>query len=257
VQLARGLVIARDGTLYFTQIGGVGRRLPDGTLETDWATFGDGATLAGLALDAANDFLFATVPDFAGADAASVYRVDTATGVATPVVMGGTPFGITVGPDGMLYFGVGANDQVLRVSALGAEEPTPVTTSPVPSARGVAFEASGTLLVASASPGSILRLTLSSAGTETDRQLVTSAPTPDSIALDATGRIYFTSEFGGFLSRMNPDGSGLESLETSLSSPFALDFGHGALSTCALFYVSAGTLRSLENDVPGATTIWH
>ena len=86
---------------------------------------------------------------------------------------------------------------------------------------------------------------------------MTFTPSPDSIALDASGRIYFTSDFGGFLSRMNPDGSATETLEASLSSPFALDFGHGALPACALYFVSGGFVRSLDNDTPGAATLWH
>lgn len=144
---------------------------------------------------------------------------------------------------------------MLALAACGAVGSTDVGRTL--DAAADAFEASGTLLVASASSGSIVRITLSPAGTEAARQTVAAASAPDSIALDALGRIYFTSEFGGTLSRMNPDGGGLETLEPSLSSPFALDFGHGALSTCALLFVSGGLVRSRENDAPGAATLWH
>ena len=258
VQLSRGLVIARDGTIYFTQVGGVGRLLPDGTLETDWVTLGGGEMLAGLALDATNANLFAAAPDFSGGSAPSIYRVEVATGVATTVVTGGTPFGLAVGADGMLYFGDTLAEHVFRVDIAGAGgTPVQVTTSPVANARGVAFEASGTLLVASASPGAILRITLSGAGVETMRATVASFPTPDSLALDAMGRIYVTSEGGGVLARMSPEGSGIEQVVPGLSSPFALDFGRGALSCSDLFYVAAGRVMRFENDTPGALTLWH
>jgi len=145
---------------------------------------------------------------------------------------------------------------VFRADPAGGSEPVQVTTSPVPVPRGVAFDASGALLVASASPGSIVRVTLS-AGAEVARETVVSAPTPYAIALDATGRIYFTSDSGGFLARIAPGGGALETLEPALDSPFSFDFGSGALPTCALFVVTGGRVTSLENDAPGAATIWH
>lgn len=131
-----------------------------------------------------------------------------------------------------------------------------VTTSPISSPRGVAFEASGTLLAASASPGSIVRLTLS-AGVETDRDDLGSFPTPDAIALDASGRIYVTSEFGGILARMNADGSDLVTLQSGLSAPAGLDFGHGTLCRSDLFFVAGGLIRRFENDAPGADVLWQ
>jgi sugar lactone lactonase YvrE len=257
VQLARGFVIARDGTMYFSQIGGLGRVLPDGTIEASWATIAGAPTITGLALDAANERLFVGVVRESGSADPSVYRVEIATAAATPIVNGGFPFGLTIGPDGSLYYGDVLTEHVLRVSPDGGA-PAQVTTSTVPSVGCLAFEASGTLLVTGRSPGQIFRLTLGASGAETARAMVGSPlPTPTGIALDATGRIYVTSEFGGVLVRMNADGSDAMTVRSALSAPSSLDFGHGALCRSDLYLVATGQIVRVENDTPGASVSWH
>lgn len=257
IQLSRGLVVARDGAIYFSQLGGVGRVAPDGTIDATWITI-EGATLiGGLALDPANEALFVAVPDLDDAGAPSIYRVDVAARTSAPLVSGGFPYGLAVGPDGLLYYGDNAAGHVFRVSPSGGTSEQ-VTTSPIPSARGVAFEAGGTLLATSASPGQIFRLTLSAAGLETARESVTTFPTPTFLAIDALDRIYVTSEGGGALVRMNADGSEQVLLRSDLSSPFALDFASGALCATDLYLVAGnGQIVRYENDTPGADVSWH
>ena len=119
VQLARGFVIARDGTMYFSQPGGVGRVLSDGTVEASWSTITGASTPTGLALDAANERLFVGVVRESGSADPSIYRVEIATAAATPIVDGGFPFGLTIGPDGTLYYGDVLTEHVLRVSPDG------------------------------------------------------------------------------------------------------------------------------------------
>lgn len=57
---AHAIVIARDGTMYFGQPSAIGRRLPDGTIETRWMTLDEPNMTTKLTLDAANATLFTT-----------------------------------------------------------------------------------------------------------------------------------------------------------------------------------------------------
>lgn len=254
VQNNRGLVVARDGTIYFSQPGAVGRRTPDGTLSTAWLPMPDGRLVASVALDATNDALFVGVPDYDETDAPSVYRVDVATRAITPIANGGSAFGIAVGPDGNVYFTAPA-DHVSRV-APGGGTLTQVTTAPVLSPSSLAFESDGSLLVGASYMGQILRLTLV-AGEESARTMVALFPSVHGLALDAEGRIYGASNGGGFVGRMAADGTGLESIVMDASGPFGLAFGHGALCGSDLFLNSGGLIRRFENDTPGAAVLWH
>lgn len=258
IQLARGLVVARDGTLYVSQLGGAGRVDPDGTVDASWLRIDGVTTVAGLALDPPNETLFVAAPDGGGTGAASLYAVSIGSRTATPIASGGFPYGLAWGPDGMLYYADVATSHVHRVSPSGGA-PEQVTSSPISSPRGIAFEGSGSLLVASASPGQLFRLTLSASGRETARETVGAPlPTPTFIAIDALGRIYLTSEFGGFLVRTNADGSEQAVLRSELSSPFALDFGHGALCARDIYLVAGnGQVFRFENDTRGADVSWH
>ena len=95
-----GVVIARDGTIYYSRNGAgmVGRLVPGGTPENTWADVG-GAGVWGLALNAANTILYA------GGPTGGLRRVEVATGTSTVVVPGGAPNGLTMGPDDSLYYG--------------------------------------------------------------------------------------------------------------------------------------------------------
>lgn len=257
-QLTRGLVVGGDGTLYFTVYGqGVGRVLPDGTIEPDFAILSTGVIPAALALDAGSEHLYASVPDFEGRGTTSVYAVDLATREVTPLLTGGPAYGLAVGPDGLLYVAGGVAEHVVRIDPARPEEATMVTTSPIGgSLRGLRFEPSGTLLVASGALGTITRLVLA-AGVEVDRDLVTTFPLPSSMALDAEGRIYVTSEGGGIIARMLPDGSGIETVRSRLSGPDGLDFGRGALACDELYVVSDQYVMRVPNDTPGGRVLWE
>lgn len=248
-----GAIIARDGTLYFSQSGGVGRMTPDGTIDASWASVGGaGATVWGLALDAANETLFVGVPGD------GVYSIDLTTAAPAPsrIVTGGAPNGLTVGPDGMLYYSDFSAGRVYRVDPAGGT-PSEVTASRIANANGVAFESAGTLLVASYSTGNLIRLTLTD-GAETARETAAMGlGAPDGLALDATGRIYVTDNGGGEVLRVNADGTGRTSLDTGIPAAAALEFGAGPLSCADLYVASSGALVRITTDSTGAAVLWH
>jgi sugar lactone lactonase YvrE len=246
-----GVVIARDGTIYFSQSGGVGRLTPDGMRNAAWASIPSARTVWGLALDAANEWLFVGVPGN------GVFRIPL-TGTPTPerIVSGGAANGLTMGPDGFLYYSDFSAGRVFRVSPDGGT-PTEVTASTIASANGVAFEAAGTLLVASYSSGDLWRLTLAG-GVETGRARVARGlGAPDGLAIDAMGRIYVTDNGSGNVLRIEADGSGMTTLLRGVRAAAALEFGSGALRCTDLYVASSGAMRRYANDAEGASVPWH
>lgn len=258
-QITRGIVVGGDGTIYFTvHSQGVGRVLPDGTVEHDFVVLPltGLAVPAALALDAPGAHLYVSVPDYESRGVTSVYEVDLATGLTSSVLAGGPAYGLAFGPDGLLYVAGGVAEHVVRIDPARPGELAMVTTTPVGgSLRGLRFEPGGTLLVATGVPAAIVRLTLTD-GVESGRERVTFFPQPSSMALDAEGRIYVTSEGGGILARMLPDGSGEETVRSGLSAPDGLDFGRGALACDDLYVVSSGYVLRVPNDTPGGDVLW-
>ncbi|MCB9593426.1 MAG: SMP-30/gluconolactonase/LRE family protein [Sandaracinaceae bacterium] len=247
-----GLVIARDGTLYYSQTGAVGRLQPGGTPENAWVSVG-GGTVWGLALDAANETLYVGVPG------TGVRAIDltAATPAATTVATGGSPNGLTVGPDDALYYSDFSAGRVYRLAPGGT--PTEVTTTTIASANGVAFLPDGTLLVASYATGVLHRLTLT-AGAETARAtFATGLGSADGLALDADGNVYVGSQSsGGRLIRLSPDGSSPTTLLMNVRSIANVEFGAGPLTCTDLYVTSAGMMQRYEaGDVPGAPVPWH
>jgi virginiamycin B lyase len=254
------LVIARDGTLYYSQSGGVGRLVPGGSPENDWVSIGrGGSTVWGMVLDAANTNLYVGSPS-----TEAVHRIDVT--AATPmasvfVADAGGPNGLTLGPDGALYFSDFGGGHVYRVELGGATgEATRVTATAIAQANGVAFFPDGDLLVAAYNAGDLFRLTLTD-GVETDRTTFASLGGPgaaaDGLAFDADGRVYVTQR--GNLTRLEADGSSPMNLITGISSAANLDFGSGALD-CEDIYVTSGggALRRYEmGTTPGAAVPWH
>lgn len=248
-----GLVIARDGTIYYSQAGGVGRLVPGGAPEP-FVTLGDARTTVwGVVLDPANEHLFVGVPG------RGVVAVDLtlAPPTTSTLVSGGAPNGLTFGPDGMLYYSDFSAGRVYRVDPAGGA-PTEVTTSTIANANGVAFAPDGTLLVCSYSTGTLLRLTLTG-GTESARETVASSlGAPDGVALDEDGRIYVTDNGGGTLIRLEADGTAPMTLETGIGAAASVEFGHGALSCSDLYVASSGPMRRHElGTANGAAVPWH
>jgi sugar lactone lactonase YvrE len=217
-------------------------------------TIAGATTVWGLALDAANETLFV------GAPGRGVYRIDltAATPAAALFVSGGTPNGLTIGPDGWLYYSSFSDDAVMRVDPMGDGTAMMVTTSDIAQANGVAFDADGALLVCSYATGVLHRLTLS-AGVETARETAAMGlGAPDGVALDADGRFYVTDNGSGRLYRIEADGTGRMTLDMGIGAAASLDFGSGALSCSDLYVASSGEMTRYEmGTANGADVLWH
>lgn len=255
IRRTEGLVIGRDGTIYYSQSGGVGRLRPGGSMEKTWVTISGARTVWGLALDAANTYLYVGSPA-----TGSIHRVDIAAGTSTEfLASAGSPNGLTIGPDGALYYSDFEGDRVYRVATGGATGTrAEVTASPIAAANGVAFLADGTLLVASYSTGTIHRLTLSG-GVETGRAPFVTGPTgADGLAVDAAGRVYVASQSGGAVHRYEADGTGMTMIRSGISGVANIEFGAGALDCEDLYMTAADEMQRYEmGTTPGAAVPWH
>ena len=251
-----GLVIAADGTIYYSQAGGVGRMRPGMAQEDDWVSVGPaGGTIWGFALDAAHHKLYVGSPQ-----ARAIFSIDlsAATAAATMVVASaGQPNGLTFGPDGAVYYSDFGGGAVYRVDT-STNMRTRVTTSTIAGADGVAFAADGSLYVDSYMTGSLIKLTLAG-GMETARMTVAMGlGNPDGLAFDSTGGIYVSNNSGGQLYHLNADGTMRTTLRMGIGSAANIEFGAGALSCTDIYVASGGALVRYEmGTVTGAMVPWH
>jgi sugar lactone lactonase YvrE len=249
-----GLVIGRDGAIYYSQRAAVGRIGTDGVANDAFVALPRGATQVwGMVPDAANEHLYVGSPS-----TGAIYDVDlTATPpAATTLVSGvGGPNGLTLGPDGALYFSDFSGGRVMRVELTAGATPTMVAS--LRSANGVAFDDAGHLLVCNYGSGELVRLTLAS-GVETSREIAASGlGSPDGVALDRDGTIYVTDNGAGRLLRVEADGS-ITALLTGVSSAASLDFGAGVLDCEDLYVASGRAMRRYEmGTVAGRAVPWH
>lgn len=257
---SEGLVIGPDGTIYYSQPGSVGRIVPGMAPQNDWIAE-SGATVWGLALDAVNNKLYIGVPS----GRIDVADLNNSTPTATRFLSNaGQPNGLTIGPDGALWYTDFSGGHAYRVSPEGMR--SRVTTSTIPGADGIAFGADGKLYVTQYSEGGgVIRLDLTN-NLETARlNLVpTGAGGADGLAFDAMGRMYVTA--GGRLIRYDADGTNQMVLQMGLTGAANIEFGAGALR-CTDIYVATGRTasggmgRSLfryeMGDTPGAAVPWH
>ena len=255
VRGTEGLVIAADGTVYFSQSRGVGRIRPGMPAEARWASLPAAAsTVWGLALDVANRRLYVGSPS-----AGTIYAVDLTADAPTGTVYlasAGSPNGLTMGPDGALYYSnFAATGHVYRVVD-GMR--TQVTTATIRQPNGVAFHRDGSLYVDSYGAGSLIKLTLTG-NMETARETVASSlGNPDGLAFDAMGRIYIGDNSGGRLIRLDADGTNPEVLQRGISAAANIEFGVGALPCTDIYVASGGALVRYEmGDTAGASVPWH
>ncbi len=256
VRGTEGLVIGADGTIYYSQTGAVGRILPGMDPEPGWATLPAAATQVwGLAIDVANRRLFVGSP--AGR---AIYAVDLTSDAPTGTVYlasAGGPNGLTMGPDGALYYSDFSGGHVYRVTGDATGTRTRVTTAVISGANGVAFHRDGSLYVDSYSTGSLFRLTLTGNMESGRTTVATGLGSPDGLAFDAMDRIYI-GDNSGRLRRLDADGSNPMVLRTGIPSAANVEFGSGALSCTDIYVASSGALVRYEmGDTNGARVPWH
>lgn len=216
------------------------------------------STVWGMALDTTNNKLYVGVQSSGRIDAVDLAA--TPPSVAPFVSSAGSPNGLTMGPDGALWYtNFTTAGHVYRVAPDGMR--STVTTMTINRPNGLAFDRDGNLYVDSYGAGTVIRLTLANnmeSGRTTIRPMGASIGNPDGLALDALGRLYVTNNSGGTLVRMDADGANAEVLSMGMPAAANIEFGVGALS-CTDIYIAtgAGLVRYEMGDTPGAAVPWH
>ncbi|MFK7999934.1 MAG: SMP-30/gluconolactonase/LRE family protein [Polyangiales bacterium] len=247
VRGTEGVAIAPDGTIYYSQSGGIGRILPGMDAENDWIT-GLGGTMWGLAYRASDDVLFAATPAAGGG---TIYRVDTTAEEATAesfITGAGAPNGLILAGDDGLLFSDFSGGTVMYVEGDG--EPTLVGRFTQP--NGLFLDDDGTLLVLSYGPGEIFRLTVNDDWSEMSREMVADIDAaPDGIGRDEMGRYYVTDNGDGRLFRFNADFGAEEQLLTGVPSAANIAWGQGPLVCTELYVTSGATMRVVDVGATG------
>jgi sugar lactone lactonase YvrE len=247
---SEGLAIDADGTVYFSQPSAVGRLTPAGKLEKEWAKLPGATKTWGIAIDRPHRSLYIGSPA-----TSTVYKVtlEDAPTVASLVTNAGAPNGLTMGPDGALYYTDYAPEgDIWRVTADGAR--TKVTTSTFPRPNGLAFGPEGALYVDLYEVGAVMRLTLASAQ-ETARAGFVAAglDKADGIAFDSAGNVYIG--WGEGVSRVSPDGKTITKLAQGKTAN--VEFGAGPIPPNHLYAVTDKKIVRIVNDLGGAPVRWH
>jgi len=255
IQTAEGLVIAPDGTIYFTQpygkgsSGFLGRYRPPYTApETRWLDLGGKAL--GLALDPKRGVLYAGSRDRKKllavflAEKPMIWELAD----AEPAVNG-----LTLGEDRAVYYTDQKGGHVYRVTPDGTK--SQVTTTPLEDPNGLAFGPDGRLYVLTYGKALVTKLTVA-AGKETAREpfaTIAGGKNADGIAFDAKGQLYVTA---GGLFRISPDGKSVKPLGAAHGAN--AEFGMGALGCADLYTAGNGKgIARFENDTPGLDVPWH
>jgi lysophospholipase L1-like esterase/sugar lactone lactonase YvrE len=256
VASAEGLVIAPDGTFYFSQpFRGehqhfLGRHRPPYAEPPDPRFVDLGGNALGLTLDPQRNLLYAGSRTLKKLLKVSLTEPPS---VAVHAEAEDGVNGLTLGADGSVYYSDENGGHVHRVTAEGVK--AQVTTSPIVAPNGLAFGPDGALYVVSWKTPEVTRLTLDG-GRETQRTLFATLPQAraDGIAFDAKGRLYVTAS--STLYEIAPDGQAVTPLGRTGGAN--LDFGSGALPCSDLYAAGVGLgLRLFRHDTPGLDVPWH
>ena len=256
IATAEGLVIAPDGTIYFSQpfVGQnqqfLARYRPpyDQPAETRWVDMGGNAL--GIMLDPERNVIYA--------GSRTLKKMLRITLAEPPVV---TPLadvesgvnGLTLAGDGAVFYSDQDGGHIYRIAPDGAK--SRVTTSPIVEPNGIAFGPDGKLYVVSWKTTEVTRLALSD-NLETGREPFATLPQVkgDGIAFDAKGRVYVTAS--STLYELSPDGQTVTPLGRSAGAN--IEFGLGALACSDMYVAGNGQgLRLFRHDTPGLDVPWH
>jgi lysophospholipase L1-like esterase len=253
---AEGLVIAPDGTIYFSQpfVGSnkqyLGRYRPpyDQPPETRWVDMGGDAL--GIMLDPERKVLYAGSRTLKKLLRVTLGEPPTLRALAD--VEGGIN-GVTLGEDGAVYYSDQDGGHLYRVDPEGAK--TRVTASPITEPNGIAFGPDGKLYVVSWATTEVTRLDLAN-GAEVGRVLFATLPQVkgDGIAFDARGRVYATAS--STLYEISPDGKEVHPLGRTAGAN--IEFGAGALACTDMYIAGVGQgIRRFQHDTAGLEVPWH
>jgi glucose/arabinose dehydrogenase len=254
IKTAEGLVIAPDGTIYFTQPFGaaasnfLGRyKPPYDKVETQWVDVGPKAL--GIALDPRKQVIYVGSRGRQKLLEVVLYEKPVVRELAD---VEATINGVTLAPDASVYYTDQSGGHVYRV--LGDGTKTQVTGAPIEDLNGLAFGPDGHLYVLTYAKAKVTRLQIKD-GKETGRSAfaeITGGKNADGITFDAKGQMYVTA---GALFRVSADGK-----VARLGDAYGAnaDFGTGALSCSDLYTAGNGKgIARFGNDTPGADVPWH
>jgi sugar lactone lactonase YvrE len=271
---AEGLVIAPDGTVYFSNFGvNVMRYVPpyDKGIEKTWATVPN-SWIFGIMLDPKRKVIYAgaRTPKMMTTPPPTVYKIDTTdpTKVSKFADADAGINGLTMGDDGSLYYAdqccnAGMADpergHIYRITPDGVK--SRVTKTPIDNADGIAFGPDKKLYVIPylETTCPITRLTLDSSFTESARDVYVDITSNggihgDGIAFDSKGNVYLTA---GGLFKVTPD-----KVVTKLDPQGGanIEFGVGALSCSDIIWATnSGTVppKHITGDTTGMDVYWH
>jgi len=255
IATAEGIVIAPDGTIYFSQpFEGesrhfLGRYRPpyDEGPETRWLDMGGNAL--GITYDPVRGVLYAgsrSLGKLLEVTPSEPPRVRAVADVEEGIN------GLTLGEDRAVYYNDQASGHVFRVDPDGAK--TRISLQPVREANGLAFGPDGALYIVSWATPAVTRLELTD-GRESGRTLFATLPTAraDGVAFDAEGLLFVTAD--SKLHAITPDG------EVRVLGPTAganIEFGVGALRCTDMYVAGNGQgIRRFPHDTPGRDVPWH
>ncbi len=255
-----GIVVAADGTLYYSQPQAVGRRDTDGNVDDAFAPLRSAAqTVWGLALAPDQSRVYAASPS-----TGSIFVIDAASGDVDFEITGlfGGPNGLTVDRDGHLFVADFNDDVVVRltIGASAAAVTSTTITSAVTAPNGLLVDGDD-LLVLSYVDGELIRLTGGRLGAATSTPTIADAlGSPDGVARGDDGTLFVTDNSGGRVLRVVlQSGSVVAGVQVATGLPAAanLEFGAGALRCDRLLVASSGSLGVLDVGVAGAAVPWR